>query len=99
MGSIAKRIRQRLADLKTGVNQLTEYQAPPQRWYPVMNKWSDQTGIAHLLDPDAEVAKPWCGVKVYALGGGFTEPRENGCYPCQRCLARQRKRKLQRERR
>jgi hypothetical protein len=54
-------------------------------WYPVMTRWSDQTGVAHLL-ADGPVAKPLCKAKAYNLGGGFERAEDAGCHPCLRCL-------------
>jgi hypothetical protein len=53
-------------------------------WYPAMNRWSDQTGTAHLLS-DGETAKPLCGAKVYSLGGGFKNAADAGCRECLIC--------------
>jgi hypothetical protein len=53
-------------------------------WYPAMNRWSDQTGTAHLLS-DGGIAKPLCGAKVYSLGGGFKNAADAGCRECLVC--------------
>jgi len=59
----------------------------PTHWHPVLNRWHDQTGIAHLLHPDGETARPLCGAKLTTatLGGGFTDPRDAGAHPCRNC--------------
>jgi hypothetical protein len=66
-----------------------------ERWYPAMNKWSDQTGIAHLISPKSVTVRPLCGARPYGIGGGFPTAGEAGCQPCPNCLriqARQKKR-------
>lgn len=51
-------------------------------WHPVVNKWRDQTGIAHLLNKSGSAA---CGAKAFAFGMGFADPQEAGANKCKRC--------------
>jgi len=54
-------------------------------WYPTMNGWGDQTGIAHRITDDG---KPSCGVLLVRAtlgGGGIPDPYDMNCHPCRRC--------------
>jgi hypothetical protein len=51
-------------------------------WYPAMNRWHDQTGVAHVMSDDG---LPICGARPYSLGGGFSAPLDSGAHPCKRC--------------
>lgn len=57
-------------------------------WFPSINKWCDQTGIAHLLSSRSKVARPLCGARPFTLGGGFLVAEAAGCTECQECRKR-----------
>jgi hypothetical protein len=52
-------------------------------WHPAMNKWRDQTGIAHVLEGDP--ATPICGGRAFSFGGGFSTAQAGGAFECRRC--------------
>lgn len=54
-------------------------------WAPAMNRWHDQTGVAHYLVTDDGIARPLCGANPFTLGGGFQRAADAGAYECRRC--------------
>lgn len=54
-------------------------------WHPAMNRWHDQTGIAHYLVNDKGTAKALCGARPYSFGGGFTAAKDSGSHACEKC--------------
>jgi hypothetical protein len=56
-------------------------------WYPALNKWSDQTGYAHVL-AKGDTARPLCGARPRGLGGGTIDVEETGTQKCPHCLKR-----------
>lgn len=60
----------------------------PTLWYPVMNRWHDQTGISHAEHPGPTL-RPLCGATFSGtLGGGTHDPEnQHGTQKCPRCLS------------
>lgn len=52
-------------------------------WAPAMNRYSDQTGVAHAVHGGGAL----CGAKPYSMGGSFRTAEEAGCHECKRCQA------------
>lgn len=52
-------------------------------WAPSLNKWHDQTGIAHVVFDGGAL----CGSKPYSSGGSFPTPEAGGAKACRRCTA------------
>lgn len=56
-------------------------EVPSGNWYPAINRWHDQTGIAHLIKEDGGAA---CGSRL-TLGGGFAKASDAGTHECRQC--------------
>lgn len=53
-------------------------------WHPAMNRWHDQTGIAHVMGDNGAAI---CGANPFSLGGGFERAEDGGAHECRRCAA------------
>ena len=67
---------------KQRVKELRERLTKGIWWAPAMNRWRDQTGIAHVVHDGGAL----CGARPFDTGGSFASARDAGCNPCRRCL-------------
>lgn len=50
-------------------------------WAASMNRWRDQTGIAHVVHDGGAL----CGAKPFSMGGSYPSAEATGCKECKRC--------------
>lgn len=50
-------------------------------WAPAMNRWRDQTGIAHVVYDGGAL----CGANPFSSGGSFHSAAAAGAQECRRC--------------
>lgn len=50
-------------------------------WSASLNRWRDQTGIAHVVHGGGTL----CGARPFSMGGSYTSAAETGCQECKRC--------------
>ena len=67
--------------MKGKAKELAERQTPVW-WTPAVNRWRDQTGIAHAVHNGGML----CGAAPYSSGGSFASPEQAGAQACKRCL-------------
>ena len=69
--------------MKGKARELAERQTKTHWWAPAVNRWRDQTGIAHVVHGGGML----CGARPYTCGGSFATPEETGARACKRCKA------------
>lgn len=70
-------------EMECGINDgCVERDEPPLTWHSAMNRWHDQTGIAHLMNAQGAAL---CGARPHSLGGGFTRAEDGGAHACEAC--------------
>lgn len=69
--------------MKYKFQELAERQTQGIWWAPAMNRWHDQTGVAHVVHNNGML----CGARPYSCGGSFQSAAEAGAKECQRCRA------------
>ena len=52
-------------------------------WTPAINRWHDQTGIAHAVHNGGLL----CGARPFSTGGSFETAAAGGAKECRRCRA------------
>lgn len=50
-------------------------------WAPAINRWHDQTGVAHVVYEGGSL----CGANPYSTGGSYRSVAETGAKACRRC--------------
>ena len=50
-------------------------------WAASMNRWRDQTGIAHVVHDGGAL----CGAQPFDMGGSYPNAAATGCHECRRC--------------
>lgn len=50
-------------------------------WAASINRYRDQTGIAHVVHGGAAL----CGARPFGMGGSYASAEATGCQECRRC--------------
>lgn len=69
--------------MKFKFQELAERQTKGIWWAPAMNRWRDQTGVAHVVHNGGML----CGARPFSCGGSFETAAAAGAQECKRCRA------------
>lgn len=67
---------------KSRTQELAERNTPVW-WAAAINRWHDQTGVAHIVHEGGAL----CGARPFSLGGSYPSAKATGCQECRRCRA------------
>ena len=67
--------KDRLAEIRRAIDATGVW------WTPSLNRWHDQTGVAHAVHDGGAM----CGSKPYSTGGSFRTAEAAGARECRRC--------------